>query len=92
MVPGAAVHLEASRPGAARRRPAWDRGAGVAEGGPVGDPREKCHKTMTSHKNPWDFLGTREAHEPPKWDSKCGLLSICIRMTGGKHGERPGKF
>ena len=34
--------------------------------GPQG--REKCRRTMTSQKNPLEFLGTREVHKPPEWD------------------------
>ena len=61
---------------------------GPAQGGP--GEKKKCHKTITSLTNVMEFLGTREVHEPPGWDSG-ELLSICIRMTRGKHGELPRK-
>ena len=60
--------------------------------GPVGDPEErKWHKTMTSEEKSRKFLGTRQFIWPPKFDSKCELSSICIRMTGGSIREGPGK-
>ena len=45
---------------------------------------------MTSQKKSIGNPRNSEVHSPPKWASKCGLLSLCTRRTG-KHGERPRK-
>ena len=48
--------------------------------GPQG--REKCRRTMTSQKNPLEFLETREVHKPPEWDP-----GSCRASASGSLGE-----
>ena len=50
-----------------------------------------AHKTRTSQKNPRNFLGSREVHEPPKWDSGCEAPEPLHQDDWGRHRERPRK-